>query len=122
MLIVLSMDGYLKPFRGSGDDFEVFWQEILIVVWIQKRDAEDGSPNKPDFLPMLFSRNAFYIWSQMPDNDKEDLALTRGSCLLLFASLKRKLTSCFELTSIVGVSRLKRMSPTFVSSWCCLAM
>ena len=83
----LKVDGYLKPFRGSGDNFEAFWQKFLILARLQKWEADDGSSNKLDFLPMLLAGDAFHVWNQLSDADKKDLAKT-----------KDKLTSAFCVT------------------------
>ena len=61
-------DNYLRPFRGRGDDFEVFWEKFLVLCTLQKQDTDI---KKMSVLPLFLYGDAFQVFTQMSADDQK---------------------------------------------------
>ena len=65
----LKVDGFLKPFRGRGDDWDAFWNKFLVLATIQGWDTDDKQMKN---FPLFLDADAFLVYSRMTADDKKD--------------------------------------------------
>ena len=61
MMASIQMDGFIKPFKGAGDDCDSFWQRFLVLCNIQNWDTEEKRTNH---LPLLLEKDAFLVFTK----------------------------------------------------------
>ena len=64
----VKLDGFMRPYRGRGDDLDVFWSKFMILAKSHKWDT--GKEQMAN-LPLLLDKAAYTVFNAMPDSDKE---------------------------------------------------
>ena len=59
----------MKPYRGSGDDFEAFWSKFLVLANLQQWSS---STDKMNNLPLFLENEAYLVWDELSSTDKAD--------------------------------------------------
>ena len=52
----VKLDNYVRPFRGKGDDFDMFWAKFLALCRLQKLDTD---AKKLELFPLFVEGDAF---------------------------------------------------------------
>ena len=105
-------EGALRPFGGQ-EDLEEFWQKFQVVGKIQKwTTAKDRMAH----LPLYLAGDAFTVWRQIEESDKEDEDKVKARLEESFACSAREAYSQFvrrrkrdDETVDVYVSDLRRL-------------
>ena len=63
----INMDGYLRAFKGKGEDFQLFWRKFLVLCRLQKLSTET---DRMASLPLFLDVDAFHLYEQLSDTDK----------------------------------------------------
>ena len=63
----VKLDNYVRPFRGQGDDFEMFWAKYMVLCGIQKLSMD---AQKMSVFPLFLEGDAFQVLMQMPPADQ----------------------------------------------------
>ncbi|XP_065177095.1 uncharacterized protein LOC135806835 [Sycon ciliatum] len=63
----IKMDGYLRAFKGKGEDFQLFWRKFLVLCRLQKLSTET---DRMASLPLFLDGDAFHLFEQLSDTDK----------------------------------------------------
>ena len=51
IVMSLKLDGFLRPYRGSGDDWDQFWSKFLVLADVSGWDTEEKAMSRfPLFL------------------------------------------------------------------------
>ena len=69
------VDGFVKSFRGSAEEFVVFWEKFNVLADIQGWKDDE---TKLKYLPLFLEGDAFLVFSSLSDADKKSLAKVRG--------------------------------------------
>ena len=77
----LKLDGFLRPYQGSGEDCDQFWSKYQAVAAVSGWDMEEKLMAR---FPLFLEGPAFLVFSKMPGPDKKkekvkDLMLTSFS-------------------------------------------
>ena len=76
------MTGVLRPYRGSGDDWEQFWSKFTVLAEVSGWDTEAKMMAR---FPLFIDGPAFLVFSKMAEGDKkkkekvQDLMMTSFS-------------------------------------------
>ena len=65
----LKMDGFMRPFRGRGDDWDMFWTKYGVLA---SASGWNTTAKKMDRLPLFLEGEAFLVCSKMSELDKRD--------------------------------------------------
>ena len=65
----LKMDGFMRPFRGRGDDWDMFWTKYGVLA---SASGWNTTAKKMDRLPLFLEGEAFLVFSKMSELDKRD--------------------------------------------------
>eukprot|EP00117_Sycon_ciliatum_P034662 scpid36885/ scgid26415/ len=93
------IEGFLRPYRGKGDSWEVFWAKFAFLATNQKWDSDD---KKMAQLPLYLDGDAFMVYNAMDDADqkkpdevekrmKEAFCLTKSQAYKLFVARRLQL-------------------------------
>ena len=64
----VKLEGFVKPFRGRGDNWDVFWSKFTVLAEVSGWDTEDKYMAR---LPLFLEGDAFLVFSTMPTADKK---------------------------------------------------
>ena len=78
------VDGFVHQFRGRGDNFEQFWDKLMVLAAVQKWDSDE---KKMDHLPLFLDGDAFLVYTRMSDTDKKKPA-----------EVKKRMEQAFSVT------------------------
>ena len=78
----VKLDGYLKPFRGKGDNLSTFWSKFLVLCTSNSWDTDAKKSNN---LMMFLDGPAFTIVEQLPDAEKNDPVKIKAALEAAFA-------------------------------------
>ena len=66
----------LRPHRGGDDDLKAFLLKIRVVLRIQKWTSE---AKRMDHFPLFLDKDAFTVWSALPDVEATSEEVVRGA-------------------------------------------
>ncbi|XP_065182549.1 uncharacterized protein LOC135813378 [Sycon ciliatum] len=78
----LKLDGFLRTFRGKGDDLETFWSKFRVLADIQKWDTEE---KRMQHLPLVLDGQAFKVFMSMAEADRKKEATVKALLEKAFA-------------------------------------
>ena len=67
-LMSLKLDGFLRPYRGSGDDWEQVWSKFTVLAEVSGWYTEAKMMAR---FPLLIEGPAFLVFSKMAEGDKK---------------------------------------------------
>eukprot|EP00117_Sycon_ciliatum_P011312 scpid18689/ scgid1770/ Gag-Pol polyprotein; Matrix protein p10; p20; Capsid protein p25; Nucleocapsid protein p14; Protease p15; Reverse transcriptase/ribonuclease H p90; Integrase p46 len=67
----LKVDGFVKPFKGKHDDWDMFWVKFQVIGECSGWDTEEKLMKR---LPLFLESDALLVYSKMPTDDKKDKA------------------------------------------------
>ena len=67
----LKVDGFVKPFKGKHDDWDMFWVKFQVIGECSGWDTEEKLMTR---LPLFLESDALLVYSEMPTDDKKDKA------------------------------------------------
>eukprot|EP00117_Sycon_ciliatum_P027502 scpid113988/ scgid22327/ len=72
----LKVDSFLRTFKGSGEDFERFWEKFEVLAEIQTWNDEAKLMKN---FPLFLEENAFLVFSRKDaaDRKKQDKVLAK---------------------------------------------
>ena len=85
----LKLDGFLRPYRGSGDDWEQFWSKFTVLAEVSGWDTEAR-------FPLFIEGPAFLVFSKMAEGDKKEEREGAGVDADLVQSVKGRCLSCLS--------------------------
>ena len=65
----LKVDGFVKPFKGKYDDWDMFWVKFQVIGECSGWDTEEKLLTR---LLLFFESDALLVYSKMPTDDKKD--------------------------------------------------
>ena len=89
----LKLDGFLKPYRGKGDDLQTFWSKFQVLADIQKWDTEE---KRMQHLPLLLDGQAFKVITAMAPDDRKKEADVKSVLEKAFAPARADAYQSFQ--------------------------
>ena len=89
----LKLDGFLKPYRGSGDDWEQFWSKFTVLAEVSGWDTEAKMMAR---FPLFIEGPAFLVFSKMAEADKKKKEKVQELMLTPFSLSKADAYRAFQ--------------------------
>ena len=70
----MKFDAFVRPYRGSADDFDLFWRKFMVAANLQKWDTDE---KRLANLPLFLEGDAFLVWDELSDDDKKSAAVVK---------------------------------------------
>ena len=90
---VAKLDGFLRPHRGSGDDWEQLWSKFTVLAEVSGWDTESKMMAR---FPLFIEGPAFLVFSKMAEGDKKKKEKVQELMLTSFSLSKADAYCAFQ--------------------------